>query len=80
MFTSKTYYIYIWLDGHISDNTYTDLQFAAQAKLGAIQVKSTDNTFPGDTGTTLTSDMYEYFNYRDLYIPIEYNSQYVLCL
>lgn len=33
----KTYYIYVWLDGYISDNSYTDLTFDGYIKASAIQ-------------------------------------------
>ncbi len=37
MHTAKTYYIYLWLDGYVSDNTYTDLTFDGHIKAGATQ-------------------------------------------
>ena len=30
--TAKTYYIYVWLDGYVSDNTYTELPFNGYIK------------------------------------------------
>lgn len=35
--TAKTYYIYVWLDGYLTDNTYTNLPFSGNIRAEAIQ-------------------------------------------
>ena len=60
--TQKTYYLYIWLDGYVSDNTYTDLPFSATSKLMAMQTKSNDTIFLGDEYTEITSSITQYNN------------------
>ena len=70
--TSKTYYLYIWLDGHISDDTYTDLSFRAHTKLIAVNVDSTAITYTGDGYTTITSEITQYVKFNDVYQIVEY--------
>ncbi len=38
--TQKTYYIYLWLDGYVSDNTYTELPFSGYVLARATQTDS----------------------------------------
>jgi len=35
--TQKSYYIFIWLDGHLTDNTYVDLGFSGNIKASSVQ-------------------------------------------
>ena len=39
-YTEKTYYIYVWLDGYVSDNTYTNLPFDGYILARATQTDS----------------------------------------
>lgn len=79
--TSKTYYIYIWLDGNVSDDTYANLPFSATSRLDVIQVASNPDPFTGDTYTEITNNFYDYNEFDDLYQRIEYvessGSQYI---
>ena len=47
--TTKTFDVYVWLDGYLSDDTYLDLPFNGSTKMVVMQTKSTDTTFTGDT-------------------------------
>lgn len=38
--TAKTYYIYVWLDGYLTDNTYTNLPFSSNIRAEAIQTRT----------------------------------------
>ena len=58
--TSKSYYLYIWLDGHTTDNTYTNLPFSATSRLEVAQVGSGPITYTGDVYTTVDSTIYTY--------------------
>ena len=69
--TQKTYYLYIWLDGYVSDDTYNDLPFSATSRLSVTQTKSTDTTFTGDSYTTISNSIYQYNN-ESLYQQVEY--------
>lgn len=47
--TTKTFDVYVWLDGYLSDDSYLDLPFNGSTKMVVMQTKSTDTTFTGDT-------------------------------
>ena len=38
--TQKDYYIFLWLDGHLTDNTYTNLSFDGYVKVDATQART----------------------------------------
>ncbi len=69
--TQRAYYLYIWLDGYVSDDTYTDLPFSATSRLSVTQTKSTDTTFIGDSYTTIDNTIYQY-NGESPYQRVEY--------
>ena len=65
--TSKTYYLYIWLDGNVSDNTYANLPFSATSRLDVLQVASNPDPFTGDNYTEITNSLYDYQSFEDNY-------------
>lgn len=70
--TSKTYYIYIWLDGNVSDNTYANLPFSATSRLDVLQVASNPDPFTGDNYTEITNSLYDYQSFEDNYTITDY--------
>lgn len=79
--TSKTYYIYIWLDGNLSGDDYANLPFSATSRLDVIQVASNPDPFTGDTYTEITNNFYDYNSFGDTYQRIQYlqsvDTQYI---
>ena len=51
--TSKTWDVYIWLDGYLSGEDYANLPFSGTIRMNTMQIKSTDTTFTGDTPISL---------------------------
>ena len=79
--TLKSYYIYIWLDGNVSDNTYTNLPFSATSRLDVVQVASNPDPFTGDVYTEIGNDFYDYIRFSEKYAQIQYlqsvDTQYI---
>lgn len=81
--TTKTFDVYVWLDGYLSDDTYLDLPFNGSTKMVVMQTKSTDTTFTGDTPLVLGYlDQIKYSQMDFFYQRVEYikstGTQYIL--
>ena len=62
--TQKDYYIFLWLDGYLTDNTYTNLPFNGYVKADAIQARTvyTANVSPStiNIGQSIPNGITEY--------------------